>query len=77
MSDHNPLEPVTGTRPDYDAAHARDREDRPAERKEPEGPEPTHDLLLASGETVEHFGAIPTHVAVGDRSFRVLSVTER
>ena len=38
---------------------------------------PTHDLLLANGDLVEHYGAIPTHVAVGDRTFPVLSVSER
>lgn len=49
----------------------------PAQDEEEGPPEPTHDLLLANGELVEHFGAIPTHVAVGDRTFPVLSVTER
>lgn len=40
-------------------------------------PEVTHDLLLADGTSVESSGGIPTHVAVGDRTIRVLSATER
>lgn len=35
-----------------------------AERDAP--PEPTHYLSLADGTTVDHFGAIPTHVAMED-----------
>lgn len=50
------------------AKAARGRDDRP---------EPTHDLVLADGSTAESFGAIPTHVAVGDRRIPVLTVTER
>lgn len=40
-------------------------------------PEVTHDLLLADGSAYESSGGIPTHVAVGDRSIPVLTVTER
>jgi hypothetical protein len=40
-------------------------------------PEVTHDLLLADGSSYESSGAIPTHVAVGDRAVPVLAVTER
>lgn len=42
-----------------------------------EKPAPTHDLLLANGQTVEHHGGLPTHVAIGDRVFPVLAITER
>jgi len=40
-------------------------------------PEPTHDLLLTDGSSVESSGGIPTHVAVGDRTIPVLAATER
>jgi hypothetical protein len=53
--------------------------DRPEVTKDQDGdrPEVTHDLLLADGTCVESSGGIPTHVAVGDRTIPVLSVTER
>jgi len=49
-----------------------DKDQDPGDR-----PEVTHDLLLADGSSVESSGAIPTHIAVGDRTIPVLSVTER
>jgi hypothetical protein len=75
-------EPVPGTRPEDDAEREefeRWRAERAAQAEPEAGqpPEPTHDLLLANGETVEHYGAIPTHVAVGDRNVPVLAVSER
>ena len=54
--------------------------DTPAAAKVPakdERPQPTHDLLLADGTTVESHGSIPTHVAIGDRVVPVRFVTER
>lgn len=42
-----------------------------------EGPEITHDLLLADGSTVESSGGIPTHVAIGDQAIPVLFARER
>lgn len=61
---------------DREAAQDREAADDP-KRDRREGPEPTHDLLLANGQVVEHFGAIPTHVGVGDRVWPVLRATER
>ena len=57
---------------------AADDTDAPSGRhKKADGPEPTHDLTLADGSTVESYGAIPTHVAVGDQAIRVVQVIER
>lgn len=47
-------------------------QDQPGDR-----PEDTHDLLLADGSSVGHFGGIPTHVAIGDRQVPVVYVAER
>lgn len=40
-------------------------------------PEVTHDLYLADGSAVESSGAIPTHIAVGDRAIPVIHAVER
>lgn len=56
-------------------AAARGQAAAPAQDGPP--PEPTHDLLLANGQMVEHYGGIPTHVDTGEGVFRVLAVTER
>lgn len=40
-------------------------------------PDPTHDLYLADGSCVESAGAVPTHIAVGDRVIPVLRAVER
>ena len=42
-----------------------------------DSPEPTHHLHLADGSVVDHFGAIPTHVAVGDTTVPVVNAFER
>lgn len=40
-------------------------------------PAVTHDLYLADGSVVESSGAVPTHIAVGDREIPVLHALER
>lgn len=62
---------------DNQAIHRKAAE--PVASKEPaeDRPETTHDLYLADGSSVESAGAIPTHIAVGDRVIPVLHAVER
>ena len=62
---------------DIPAPQRKAAEPVPSNDQADDRPEVTHDLLLADGSSVESSGGIPTHVAVGDRSIPVLSVTER
>ena len=49
----------------------------PKDQDQGDQPEVTHDLLLADGTSYESSGSIPSHIAIGDRTVPVLSVTER
>lgn len=42
-----------------------------------DAPPVTHDLYLADGSAVESSGAVPTHIAVGDRAIPVIHAVER
>jgi hypothetical protein len=44
---------------------------------EPEGPEPTHDLLLSDGQVIPSSGAIPTLVHIGGDILAVVRAFER
>lgn len=61
------------------AAHVRDLQARPAEPEpaaaaEDVPPEPDHVALMPDGSRYEYAGAHPTHIAVGDKEVRVMSV---
>lgn len=46
-------------------------------KHEKDTPEPTHYLHLADGSVVDHAGALPTHVAIGDKTVPVVNAFER